>query len=91
MKAGKIIELLKDLPPDSDVVLDTVESEYYPGLTPLYPARQRKYFEGPKDNPNYNCWQDWEDCVHDTGFNGYKIQIELTSNIPSYYVLTDDS
>ena len=91
MKVSKIKELIKDLPDDMTVYLDDQESDYSSGLTPIYPAKMRRYFSSTEPREGYNCWQEWKESVSDREVDSHSIQIVLTSNIPVYYVLVDDN
>lgn len=91
MKVSRIKELIKDLPDDMTVYLDTQESDYSPGLIPIYPSKRRLYFSSTEPLEGYNCWQEWEEIVSDREVDGHRIQIVFTSNIPVYYILVDDN
>lgn len=90
MKVKTIKELIKNLPDDASVCLDTIESDYKCGLTPIYPAKMRRYFSSSAPLEGYNVWGNWEETYSDEEQDGPRLQVVITSTIPTYYILADD-
>jgi hypothetical protein len=92
MKASKIIELLKDLPPDTNIVLSDNQSDYDTGkLTLVYPARYRTRLSYPFVDKTKNEWGSWAPILAQEEYKTLDRELEITSDIPSYYILVDDS
>ena len=91
MKVKTIKELIKDLPDDASVYLDSIESDYKCGITPVYPAKMRKYFSSSTPIEGYNVWGSWEETCSHEEYDGSRVQVIITSTIPLHYILVDDA
>jgi len=88
MKAGRIRELIKDIPDDMDIYLYDNASDCTIGLTPMFKGKFRYIYYGKKLQPTYG---DWEEKYGSESDSSCRHEFIVEKINPCYYVLGDDS